>query len=93
MPVNVGHRLVTAGWFAPLKTRLSGRRGRADEHELFVPLHAVSTTDFGLTQGRRRLLYAWGVDAAHDFFMAPRQQAHLSSFGKTLERQEVAVAG
>jgi hypothetical protein len=32
------------------------------------------------------------VNAAHDFFGAPDQQAYLNSFGKTLEQNEVAVA-
>jgi hypothetical protein len=38
------------------------------------------------------------MNAAHDFFTAPDQQAYLNSFGRTLEqreeqqRQEVAMA-
>ena len=57
-----------------------------------VPTHQISTTDFGLTRAEADSLYAWGVNAAHDFFTAPDQQAYLNSFGKTLEQNEVAVA-
>jgi NTE family protein len=57
-----------------------------------VPTHEISTTDFGLTRAEADSLYAWGVNAAHDFFTAPDQQAYLNSFGKTLEQNEVAVA-
>jgi NTE family protein len=57
-----------------------------------VPTHQVSTTDFGLTRAQADSLYAWGVNAAHDFFTAPDQQAYLNSFGMALERNEVAVA-
>jgi len=57
-----------------------------------VPTHQISTTDFGLTRAEADSLYAWGVNAAHDFFTAPDQQAYLNSFGKALEQNEVAVA-
>jgi NTE family protein len=57
-----------------------------------VPTHQIGTTDFGLTRAEADSLYAWGVNAAHDFFSAPDQQAYLNSFGKTLEQPEVAVA-
>ena len=57
-----------------------------------VPTHQISTTDFGLTRAEADSLYAWGVNAAHDFFTAPDQRAYLNSFGKTLEQPEVAVA-
>lgn len=57
-----------------------------------VPTHQISTTDFGLTRAEADSLYAWGVNAAHDFFTAPDQQAYLNSFGMALERNEVAVA-
>lgn len=57
-----------------------------------VPTHQISTTDFGLTRAEADSLYAWGVNAAHDFFTAPDQQAYLNSFGMTLARNEVAVA-
>jgi NTE family protein len=57
-----------------------------------IPTHQVSTTNFGLTRAEAESLYAWGVNAAHDFFTAPDQQAYLNSFGKTLEQNEVAVS-
>jgi len=57
-----------------------------------VPTHQIATTDFGLTRAEADSLYAWGVNAAHDFFTAPDQQAYLNSFGKMLEQPEVAVA-
>lgn len=57
-----------------------------------VPTHQIGTTDFGLTRAEADSLYAWGVNAAHDFFTAPDQQAYLNSFGKMLEQPEVAVA-
>lgn len=57
-----------------------------------VPTHQIGTTDFGLTRAEADSLYAWGVNAAHDFFSAPDQQAYLNSFGKMLEQPEVAVA-
>jgi NTE family protein len=50
-----------------------------------IPTHAISTTDFGLTKAEADSLYAWGVNAAHDFFTAPDQQAYINSFGKALE--------
>jgi NTE family protein len=56
-----------------------------------IPTHQISTTDFGLTRAEADQLYAWGVNAAHDFFTAPDQQTYLNSFGKTLEQPEVAV--
>jgi hypothetical protein len=59
-----------------------------------IPTHQIATTDFGLTRADADSLYAWGVNAAHDFFTAPDQQSYLNSFGKTLEqpRPEVAAA-
>ena len=57
-----------------------------------IPTHQISTTDFGLTRAQADSLYAWGVNAAHDFFTAPDQQAYLNSFGKSLAQNEVAVA-
>jgi len=57
-----------------------------------IPTHQISTTDFGLTRAEADSLYAWGVNAAHDFFTAPDQQAYVNSFGKALEQNEVAVA-
>ena len=56
-----------------------------------IPTHQISTTDFGLTRTEADSLYGWGVNAAHDFFTAPDQQAYLNSFGKTLAQPEVAV--
>ena len=53
-----------------------------------IPTHEISTTDFGLTRTEADSLYGWGVNAAHDFFTAPDQQAYLNSFGQTLEPQE-----
>jgi NTE family protein len=53
-----------------------------------IPTHQISTTDFGLTKADADALYAWGTNAAHDFFTAPDQQAYLNSFGQTLEPQE-----
>ena len=49
-----------------------------------IPTHTISTTNFGLTKAQADSLYAWGVNAAHDFFTAPDQQAYLNEFGKTL---------
>jgi NTE family protein len=49
-----------------------------------IPTHQISTTDFGLTRAEAESLYAWGVNAAHDFFTAPDQVAYLNSFGQTL---------
>jgi NTE family protein len=57
-----------------------------------IPTHQISTTNFGLTRAGAESLYAWGVNAAHDFFTAPEQEAYLNSFGMTLARNEVAVA-
>ena len=60
-----------------------------------IPTHQISTTDFGLTKADADALYAWGTNAAHDFFTAPDQQAYLKSFGHTLEpeeQREVAMA-
>lgn len=57
-----------------------------------IPTHQISTTNFGLTRAEADSLYAWGVNAAHDFFTAPDQQAYVNSFRKTLEQNEVAVA-
>jgi NTE family protein len=57
-----------------------------------IPTHQISTTDFGLTRAEADSLYAWGVNAAHDFFTAPGQQAYLNSFGKSPAQNEVAVA-
>jgi hypothetical protein len=50
-----------------------------------IPTHQISTTDFGLTKADADSLYGWGVDAAHEFFTAPDQQAYINSFGKALE--------
>jgi NTE family protein len=50
-----------------------------------IPTHQISTTDFGLTKADADSLYGWGVDAAHEFFTAPDQQAYINSFGKVLE--------
>jgi len=58
-----------------------------------IPTHAISTTDFGLTKSEADSLYAWGVNAAHDFFTAPDQQAYLNSFGKTLAQPEAVAVG
>jgi hypothetical protein len=55
------------------------------------PTHQISTTNFGLTRAEAESLYAWGVNAAHDFFTAPDQEAYLNSFGQSLEKPEVAV--
>jgi NTE family protein len=57
-----------------------------------IPTHQISTTDFGLTRAEADSLYAWGVNAAHDFFTAPDQKAYVNSFGKALEQDQVAVA-
>ena len=56
-----------------------------------IPTHQISTTNFGLTRAEAESLYAWGVNAAHDFFTAPDQEAYLNSFGQSLEKPEVAV--
>ena len=53
-----------------------------------IPTHEISTTDFGLTKAHADALYGWGMNAAHDFFTAPDQQAYLNSFGQTLGQQE-----
>ena len=50
-----------------------------------IPTHEISTTDFGLRPADADSLYAWGLNAAHDFFTAPAQEAYINSFGKTLE--------
>ena len=50
-----------------------------------IPTHQIGTTDFGLTPAEADSLYAWGVNAAHDFFTAPAQEDYINSFGKTLE--------
>jgi hypothetical protein len=56
-----------------------------------IPTHQISTTDFGLTKEDADSLYAWGVNAAHDFFAAPDQVAYLNSFGGTLGQPLAAV--
>jgi NTE family protein len=58
-----------------------------------IPTHQISTTDFGLTRAEADALYAWGVNAAHDFFTAADQQAYLNSFGKTVAQPQPAVTG
>jgi hypothetical protein len=55
-----------------------------------IPTHQIGTTDFGLTEAEADSLYAWGVNAAHDFFTAPDQQDYLNSFGQNLA-EPVAV--
>jgi hypothetical protein len=50
-----------------------------------IPTHEIGTTDFGLTPADADSLYAWGLNAAHDFFTAPAQEDYINSFGKTLE--------
>jgi hypothetical protein len=50
-----------------------------------LPTHQISTTDFGLTKADADSLYAWGVNAAHDFFTAPGERTYMNSFGKELE--------
>jgi NTE family protein len=57
-----------------------------------IPTHQISTTDFGLTRADADSLYAWGVNAAHDFFTAPDQQAYLNSFGQTVAEAEAVLA-
>jgi NTE family protein len=57
-----------------------------------IPTHEISTTDFGLTKADADSLYAWGVNAAHDFFTAPGQQEYINSFGKVLEPATTPVA-
>jgi NTE family protein len=57
-----------------------------------IPTHQIATTNFGLTRAEADSLYAWGVNAAHDFFTAPDQKAYVNSFGLALEKPEVAVA-
>ena len=47
-----------------------------------IPTHEISTTDFGLTKAEADSLYGWGLNAAHDFFTAPDQEAYLNSFGQ-----------
>ena len=42
------------------------------------------TLELSLTRAEADSLYAWGVNAAHDFFTAPDQQAYLNEFGKTV---------
>jgi NTE family protein len=51
-----------------------------------IPTHEISTTDFGLTRAQADSLYAWGVNAAHDFFTSPDQESYLNSFGMKLAR-------
>ncbi len=51
-----------------------------------IPTHQISTTDFGLTGAQADSLYAWGANAAHDFFTAPDQRAYINSFGQMLVR-------
>jgi NTE family protein len=50
-----------------------------------IPTHQISTTDFGLTKSDADSLYAWGLNAAHDFFTAAAQRAYINSFGSALE--------
>jgi NTE family protein len=64
----------------------------ASARTVSIPTHQISTTDFGLTKADADNLYAWGVNAAHDFFTSPAQQAYLNSFGKTFAQREVAMA-
>jgi hypothetical protein len=57
-----------------------------------IPTHQISTTDFGLTRAEADSLYAWGVNAAHDFFTAPDQVAYLNEFGQSVAPVPVAAA-
>jgi NTE family protein len=49
-----------------------------------IPTHDISTTNFGLSSSDAANLYTWGETAAHSFFIDPKQQSYLNSFGKTL---------
>ena len=49
-----------------------------------IPTHAISTTDFNLTQENAQSLYGWGKDAASAFFNDPAQKSYLNSFGRAL---------
>ena len=81
-------------WEIPLlKAMFSAATEAWDRHQMgqvvsartvSIPTHQISTTDFGLTKAEADSLYAWGANAAHDFFTAPDQQAYLNEFGKTV---------
>jgi NTE family protein len=49
-----------------------------------IPTHAISTTDFNLTQENAQSLYGWGKDAASAFFNDPSQKSYLNSFGQAV---------
>ena len=49
-----------------------------------IPTHAISTTDFNLTQDDAQSLYGWGNDAATAFFNDPAQKSYLNSFGQAV---------
>ena len=49
-----------------------------------IPTHAISTTDFNLTQENAQSLYGWGKDAATAFFNDPAQKSYLNSFGQAV---------
>ena len=49
-----------------------------------IPTHAISTTDFNLTQENAQSLYGWGKDAASAFFNDPAQKSYLNSFGQAV---------
>ena len=49
-----------------------------------IPTHAISTTNFNLSQSDAADLYGWGEAAASAFFTDPKQQDYLNAFGKTV---------
>jgi NTE family protein len=58
-----------------------------------IPTHAISTTNFGLTQEEADDLYGWGQAAAHAFFSDPAQRQYLNSFGKPVDTSAREPAG
>jgi len=50
-----------------------------------IPTHAISTTNFGLTESDANDLYGWGEAAATAFFNDPSQRQYLNAFGKPVD--------
>jgi len=50
-----------------------------------IPTHAISTTNFGLTETDASNLYEWGEAAATAFFDDPSQRQYLNAFGKPVD--------
>ena len=81
-------------WSVPLlKAMFSAATEAWDRHNLAhtvsartvsIPTHAISTTDFNLSQENAQALYGWGKDAASAFFQDPAQKTYLNSFGQAV---------